>query len=690
MSHRVLLEIGMEECPARFMPPAMQQIERLIAEQFRAARISFETVRSMGTPRRLTVWVDGVAEKQEDLAEEVKGPPKQAAFDAEGRPTKAAEGFARKQGLSVDELEVRETEQGSYVYARKSEPGRPTQEVLAEVLPSVIQRLSFPKSMRWGAGNTRFIRPIRWIVALFDEAIIPFEYAGVRSGRESKGHRFLSEGPVVIPDPDGYVDALRSAGVIVDPEERRDMIANQLVQCADEVNAEVWEDSELLDEVTFLVEHPTALLGSFDPSYLDLPVEVLVTTMKKHQRYFPLLDKLGNPVAQFIAVRDGDTRALDQVRAGNEKVLAARLADARFFFEEDQKVPLADRIEQLDDVLFQEALGSMRDKVDRIVRLTEFLGENLQVDSNELQRALRAAELCKADLVTQMVYEFPELQGIMGREYALADGEDELVAQAIDEHYAPRFSGDALPESAAGSLVSLADRLDTLAGCFAVGLMPSGSQDPYALRRHALGMLHILLEHQWTLSLPAALDHALNGLADRVQFGPELKELLLEFIAARLRGILLDQGFRADHVDAVLARGLNDVPDVVKRLNALKELDAAGALSVVIRIHERTANLAGKAERSAVQEELFAEPAEESLWKALQQTEQHFEDRIAQRDYVAAMQAVQELAPEVDAFFDAVMVMVEDQATRQNRLSLLKRISNLTGYLADLRLVIEA
>lgn len=690
MSHRVLLEIGMEECPARFMPSAMQQLERLVAEQFRAARIAFDTVRSLGTPRRLTVLVDGVADTQEDLAEEVKGPPKQAAFDAEGRPTKAAEGFARKQGVSVEELEVRETEQGAYVYALKRESGRPTPEVLTEVLPSVIQRLSFPKSMRWGSGTTRFIRPIRWIVALFDDAIVPFEYAGVHSGRESRGHRFLSEGPVVIPDPDGYVSALRSAGVVVDPEERRQMIAAQLVQCANEVNAQVWEDSELLDEVTFLVEHPTALLGSFDPSYLDLPVEVLVTTMKKHQRYFPLIDKQGNPVPQFIAVRDGDTRALDQVRVGNEKVLAARLADARFFFEEDHKVPLADRVEQLGEVLFQEALGSMRDKVERIVRLTQYLGEALDIDAHELRLALRAAELCKADLMTQMVYEFPELQGIMGREYALADGEDELVAQAIDEHYAPRFSGDAPPETAAGSLVSLADRLDTLAGCFAVGLMPTGSQDPYALRRHALGLLHILLERQWTLSLPAALDYALNGLSDRVQWSAELKELLLEFIAGRLRGILLEQGYRADHVDAVLARGLNDVPDVVERLNALKELDAAGILPVVMRIHERTANLAGKAEDNSVAEDLLAEPAEERLWTTLRQAEQAFHAHVAERDYVAAMRAVQELAPDVDAFFDAVMVMVEDERTRQNRLSLLKRISDLTGCLADLKLIAEA
>lgn len=676
----------MEECPARFMPGALAQLERLTAEVLREARLDFGEIRVFGTPRRLSVIVSGLAEKQQDLSVEVKGPPRQAAFDASGAPTPAAIGFARKQGVPVESLEVRETDQGAYVYARREEKGLPAPDVLRRVLPELIQRISFPKTMRWGSVSTRFVRPIRWIVALFDEDVIPFEIANVASGNESRGHRFLGPGRVVIPHPGRYVETLRAAGVIVDPQERRQRIAEQVARCAADEGARAWEDDELLEEVTFLVEHPTALVGAFDPSYTELPVEVLVTTMKQHQRYFPLVDFEGAPVARFVAVRDGGDADLDVVRAGNEKVLAARLADARFFFEEDQRRRLAERVEGLKDILFQESLGSMFEKVERILRLTRFLGERLGVSADELATALRAAELSKCDLLTHMVYEFPELQGIMGREYALRDGESPAVAQAIDEHYAPRFSGDAVPRSVAGSLVSLADRFDTLAGCFAVGLIPSGSHDPYSLRRHTLGILHILWEREWELLIGEAIDFALEAIAQRVPVSEDVAENLREFFAGRMRGLLIERGDRADLVDAVLARAFRSVPDVLRRLETLRVALEDGRLSELARTYERAANLADKAEVDAqVQVQLLRTEAERSLLAALERAENAAEQQLRSGAYGELVETLCTLAGPVDVFFAEVLVMDPDPDVRRNRLALLRRVANVLGSLADLR-----
>src|SRR5690606_35677395 len=460
----LLLEIGMEECPARFVGPALEELGRLAAERLADARIAHGAVRTLGTPRRLAVLVEDVAAHQAELTREVKGPPARAAFDPSGAPTRAALGFAASQGVAVEELVVKETEGGAYVYAVRREAGRPTRDVLPAVLHSLVTSLKFPKSMRWGNGTLRFARPIRWLVALLGDEVVPFELEGVTAGRATRGHRTLADRAIELESAGRYVEVLREQGkILVDVVERRASILRQVETLARQAGGQLVMDEALLDEVTHLVEWPTALLGSFDPDFLEVPEEILITTMKEHQRYCPV--RAGKLLPVFVAVRNGDETALDVVRAGNERVLAARLADARFFYAEDLKRPLADRVDQLKGILFQERLGSLWDKVERVRRIIRQVSEGY---SGEVRaKAERAAFLAKADLVTQVVYEFPELQGVMGRAYALASGEDPEVAEAILEHYMPRHAHDRLPATEAGVLVSLADKADTIVGCFA-------------------------------------------------------------------------------------------------------------------------------------------------------------------------------------------------------------------------------
>ncbi|MGQ9556915.1 MAG: glycine--tRNA ligase subunit beta [Desulfurispora sp.] len=686
MEKTFLLEIGMEEMPARFVSPARQQLAEQAAGLLEQERLPFGRIRTMATPRRLALLVEGLAEKQEARVVEAKGPAVKVAFDQDGRPTRAAEGFARSQGVAVTDLVVRPVGPVEYVFAVKQEESLPAVQVLQHILPRLLAGLHFPKPMRWGSQEVRFIRPVRWLVALYGSQVVPFSFAGCQSGNVTTGHRFLAPRPLVVESPEQYVELLRQAFVIVDPAERQKIIWQQIQQVAAAAGGRVEPDPELLEEVTNLLEYPTAFLGSFSETYLSMPREVLVTPMREHQRYFPVLDRAGNLLPHFVGVRNGTAEHLDTVRAGNEKVLRARLADAAFFWQEDLRTSLADRVAALARVTWQEALGTMLDKVERLKKIAAFLAGQLGVDNAQAATAVRAAHLCKADLVTSMVYEFPELQGIMGREYARRQGEAPEVAQAIYEHYLPRFAGDELPGTLPGQILSLAEKIDNLVGCFAIGLIPTGSQDPYALRRQALGICHIVLAGKLTFSLSRLIEETYQAYAG-INLQADCRKVqdeLQEFIAQRMKGLLLESGYTYDTVDAVLAAGVDDLLAVRERCAALQEVRQDAAFAAALTAFTRAANLVKKYAGAALHPDLLHHQAEKDLYRALQDVQARVAGHLAAGRYAAAFTSLARLKEPVDSFFDQVMVMVEDAAVRQTRLALLQMVTDLTRPLADL------
>ena len=717
----LLVEVGCEEIPADDCREARRQLAERAGTALAEAGLPYELVRALGTPRRLTLVVKGLAARQEAREEWVRGPSRAAAFGPGGEPTRAALGFARGQGVDVADLVVRQTPQGEYVFARKVIAGRPAAEVVAELLPAILGGLEFRRTMRWGAGEHRFVRPVQWLVALLGEEVLPVSFAGVRAGRVTYGHRFLHPQPIQLASAaeEDYRERLERAFVLVDPEERRRRIVEQARAVAAAAGGEAEIDPELLDEVVDLVEYPTAFTGSFAPEMLELPRDVLVTTMKVHQRYFPVRqpgsDRL---LPHFIAVRNGDERHLDTVRRGNERVIRARLADARFFYAQDRQRRLADRVPELERISFLPGLGTLLDKTRRLERLVEWLAEHLGLPAGEREAAARAAHLAKADLVTAMVYEFTELAGRMGRQYALLDGEAPAVAEALAEQYLPRGGDDQLPATLPGLLLAVADRLDTLAGCFAAGLEPTGSQDPYGLRRAGVGLLRLLAGpaaqgpagrtggdagtpadtgaagsgHPSLPPLDALLDQALAGYLPpvapptvEVRFDPgEARARLLDFLAARLRGLLAEAGYAHDVIQAVLAVDGRDVPGVWARARAVAGLLASPLAADVLTVHRRAANLAGRAEADAVDPALFREPEEQALHAAVEAAAGAVQEALAARDYGSYFQAIAGLRPAVDAFLDRVLVMAEDPALRANRLALLKRVAGLAGRVAAL------
>ena len=692
MTKDFLLEIGTEEIPARFLGPALRQIEETLRGQLTEKRIDFQGVRLAGSPRRMAVCVVGLAENQQPLIKEVKGPAAKVAYNANGQPTPAVLGFARSQGVDVADLVVRSVGPVEYVFASKSDQGRPTMDVLAEFCPALITGLNFPKPMRWGELEFRFARPIRWLVALYGEEILPFELAGIKSGRTTYGHRFLSTEPVDLKDAGEYFNRLKENFVLVDPQERRKTIWEQVEAVVGAAGGFVEKDEELLDEVTNLVEYPTAFTGGFDPEFLRIPKEVLVTVMREHQRYFPVNGADGKLLPLFVGVRNGTADHMETVRAGNEKVLQARLADASFFWDEDLKEPLAQLTESLKKIVWQESLGTVYDKVQRIHALALYLGERLGIDENTLMKLKRGAHLCKADLVTSMVYEFPELQGIMGREYALQSGEEEIVALAIFEHYLPRFAGDVLPTTTIGRILSLADKFDTLVGCFAIGIQPTGSQDPYALRRQALGIGNIIIDGKLVLSIREIAAIAYEGFRQRVNLKVDREKVLddLEvFFEQRLRGLIIDQGSAYDIVEAVLSTGSDDILGTLQRVEALGQFRANPAFEAVITAFNRANNLSKKYEGSAdVSPQLLQHQDERELYQAVIRVRQELSELLAKRDYHRALAHLALLRKPVDAFFEAVMVMVEDEKVRDNRLALLKSVALLVSPIADLNKIV--
>ncbi|MEA4892728.1 MAG: glycine--tRNA ligase subunit beta [Peptococcaceae bacterium] len=687
-----LLEIGTEEIPAKFMPRALDQLKELAAEALEEKRIAYGEIRSLGTPRRLALIVKDMAEKGQDLSEEVRGPARKAAFDPQGNPTKAVLGFARGQGVTVESLTVKEINGNEYVYATKHTAGVETKPYLQTMIPDLVGMINFPKTMRWGDLDYRFPRPIRWIVSLWNQEVLPFVIAGVPAGKTSRGHRFLGSGQVELTGAENYEKALEAQFVMVDPARRREESWKQIQAVAQANHAVVEEDQELIEEVTYLIEWPTALLGSFSESYLEIPEEVVITPMREHQRYFPVRDKEGKLMNRFVTVRNGGERSLDLVAAGNEKVLAARLSDARFFWDEDRKQPLEAYLPKLEKVVFQEKLGSVGDKVRRIQKLTAYLAEALNADDETKFVALRGAHLAKADLVTNMVFEFTELQGIMGRYYALECGEKPAVAEAVLEHYQPRFAGDATARTRAGALVAIADKMDTIAGIFAVGIEPTGSQDPYALRRAAMGICQTIINQDLDLDLDALIAKALEQyafiLADasaKEQTAGKIKD----FFNARIRNILSDGGHRYDVVDAVMAVPFNKIGQVTDRAMALSAMREDQAFKQLLAVFTRANNLAKKSVSWMIDPSLLKEECEMALHARTLATQAALPQVMEKQGLRGVIAALARLAEPLNAFFDGVMVMAEDEDLRNTRLALLNAIVEMTKIVGDLSRLAE-
>lgn len=686
MSKTLLLEIGTEEVPAHVMPGILSQLKENAAKTFEELRIEYKNIKTLGTPRRSALLVEGLAEQQADLSKENRGPAVNIAFDADGNPTKAAQGFARGQGVKPEELVTKD----GYVYAMVHEKGGQTVDLLGETLKGLVDGLNFPNNMHWADLDYKFIRPLRWLVALYGQDVIDFEVANVKSGRTSRGHRFLSEGDFEIANAEDYVEACRKASIIVDQNERCEMIRQQIAEVAAANGGQAEVNEDLLEEVLYLVEYPTALCGKFDEKYLALPAEAVITPMRDHQRYFPVL-KDGQLLPLFITIRNGGKEHLETVQHGNERVLRARLEDAQFFFDEDRKKTLEQHGEKLKTVVFQDGLGTIYDKALRLEVLAGYIADAIGANEQDKKDAVRAAKLAKADLVTGMVTEFTELQGVMGREYALLDGETKAVAQAIDEHYMPRFAGDSQPASVAGRIVSLADKIDTIVGTFSRGLIPTGSQDPFALRRQALGIVNMLKEAQYHISLGQLVAKAMELLkiADAGQQA-KLQNDVADFMKLRLKNVLADAGIRYDVVDAVFVT-VDDIYGVFLRANAVNEA-VKQDMEKTIQAFVRTGNIARKAEdvQAAVEADLLAEQVEKDLCKAYEAAAAKVEKEIAAQDYAGAIATLSQLAAPIDAFFDGVMVMDKDEKIKNNRLGLLKLVDNLVCQVADFSKIVLA
>jgi len=680
MAKELLFEIGTEEIPARFMPGMLIQFADIARKALADKRIVHGELKTVGTPRRITLIVKDVAEAQADQTTKKKGPSVKLAVDAEGKPTKAVEGFARGAGVTVADL----VNEDGYFHAILHEVGKPVAGLLPELLLGLVETLNFPKNMRWGDLDMKFVRPIHWLVALFGADIISVKVAGIESGRISRGHRVLGSDAVEIVTASDYDSRMAANFVIVDPEERRSLIRSQVEALALQQGGTAAIDAELLEEVLYLVEYPTALCGRFEEKYLDLPPETIITPMREHQRYFPVFSKEGKLLPVFITVRNGGVDFIDNVRHGNERVLRARLADARFFYDEDRKVPLGERVEKLKTIVFQEGLGTMYDKAQRLKKLSAIIAAQLGIGADELFAVERAAELAKTDLVTGMVCEFTELQGVMGREYALLSGESSVVADAIFEHYLPRFAGDILPQTVAGRAVAIADKLDNIITTFSRGLIPTGSQDPYALRRQALGVVNIMIDGEVSLSLRTMVREAmqLTGITN-VEKQHDLSNSVEEFFRLRLKNVLGDAGIRYDIIEALLATDTDDIYSAWLRAKAMASSEGIAAMEKAVESFTRAANLAGKTNCDFIDETLFEVEAEIALYQACQNARSRIDKAKADCDYVGALQVIAELSAPISEFFSAVMVMVDDTKVRDNRLALLRSISTLTLGIAD-------
>ncbi|HXE97940.1 MAG TPA: glycine--tRNA ligase subunit beta [Dongiaceae bacterium] len=677
----LFLEIGCEEIPAGFIPRATAEMEAIITKELAIARLSFGEIKTLATPRRLVLVVKGIPAVQPDAEITATGPSVKAAYDADGKPTKAAEGFARGQGVDVAALRTITTDKGEYLFVSKQETGRPTHELLTELLPALVENIPFKKSMRWGDQDVRFARPVHWIVALFDGAIVPFSFGTVESGKVSRGHRFMANTPFPVSNFSHYLDECERHFVIPDPEKRKEIIRRETHRVATAAGGHLLPDEELLEQVAYLVEYPSAVHGTFSSEFLKVPKEVLITSMRSHQRYFSIVDANGGLLPGFITINNTLTEDPSVVVKGNERVLRARLSDARFFFEEDQKVRLDVRVELLKKVVYQQKLGTSYEKMERFKSLAEGLA--VQLNPAVKAQTSRAAWLCKADLVSGMVGEFPEVQGIMGREYALLEGESADVANAIAEHYLPTQAGGELPASDIGAFVSIADKLDTICGCFGVGLIPTGAADPYALRRATIGIIAIILDKGYRLSLSSLIDGSLNLLATKLTRPKEqVASDVLEFFRARFVN-LMGSSFAADAVDAAIAAGFDDLVEVRARIAALADFKSHPDFEPLTVAFKRVGNIIKEGVDAPVDPSLFQDDAEGVLYEAIQKVKISVGGLMTSGAWLDALTEIASLRGPVDRFFDKVMVMAEDQRVRTNRLALLTTIARLFGKIAD-------
>ena len=679
MAKDLLFEIGAEEIPAGFMPNILGQLKQLAETKLNDAHLPFESIATYGTPRRLSLIVKGLADTSAEISERHKGPSASIAYDADGNATKAAIGFARGKGLDVADLVVED----GYIYAETKTAGVPAKDIVSEMLPQLITGLNFPKSMHWGNLDAKFVRPVRWLVALLDEEVIPVEFATVKSGNVTRGHRFLGADEITIKNAASYVDTLKENFVMVDQDARRELISKQLHDIADSKNASIVWDDDLLEEINYLVEWPTALCGGFEESYLALPDAAIITPMKDHQRYFPLVDQDGKLLPMFLTVRNGSDHSIEVVQAGNERVLRARLDDAKFFFNEDRKKPLIDRQDGLTKIVFQEGLGNLADKTERLLKLGRVFGGECGLHEDAAVVLERATELAKTDLTTGMVTEFTELQGVMGKEYALLDGESPEVAEAIFEQYLPRFAGDVLPQTEAGKVLSIIDKVDNIVATFSRGLIPTGSQDPYALRRQTIGILNILLGSDWNISLRPifkASMELLNVAADKQE---ELLSQVEEFFTLRLKNIFLDREVPHHVIDLLLSNNELSVADAEGLVNALlaNRIDENVEL---VQAYTRMYNLVKDVEYTGVNSDLLKEDAEKALFEAASKASEASLAAWEANDYDAVVAVPATLVPAINKFFEDVMVMDKDEAIKANRLQLVRLAYNVMAIIGDI------
>jgi glycyl-tRNA synthetase beta chain len=702
-STELLLEIGTEELPYQFVAPAQRALQQAAETLLKEQRLAYGSIRTLGTPRRLVLLVEQLARRQASAVKEAMGPSKAVAFDHAGQPTKAAIGFAAGQGIPVEQLQVRQTPKGEYLFAIKQEQGQPVATVLVQALPQLLAKLSFPKAMQWNQTGIRFARPVRWLVALCGGKVLPIEFATIKAGSASQGHRVLGAKTTgakgfTVKSIAQYLKETERHGVIVDQDRRRAMILEQLASLAKSARGQLHQDDDLLEQAVYMVECPHTILGSFNPQYLSLPKEILMTSMKEHQGYFSLVDQKGTLLPNFLAVTNMKLANMQLIREGNERVLAARLADAKFFFDEDRKIPLADRVEKLTQVTFHQKLGTLHQKTARNRDLSTLLASKLSLAYDDQIFCRRAAELGKADLITGMVGEFPTLQGIMGSEYARHDSAAEQVCKAIRDQYLPRGMEGDLPETIHGKIVSLADRLDTIVAFFLAGIVPKGSEDPFALRRHALSIVRIIVEGNLSLDLTTVLDEAESIAKPNITAEPlaTLKNNPLHFILERFRYYVANtHNIREDIIAAVLDAGsaapgsqFGSTVDLVvdlERMKAIQVIATQPSFDPLIVGFKRAHRLTEKEqwERKPVEAGLFQEAAESTLHEIVRKSREEYSAAMTRGDYGQALDVLVRMKGPIDDFFNAVMVNADDQAVRGNRLSLLREVDDLFTSFAD-------
>lgn len=689
MTSELLFEIGTEEIPAGFLSKAVGDMEDIISKTLAEKMIPFSGIKCMATPRRLVLYIADVADRQEDQVIEKMGPAKKTAFDESGSPTRAALGFAKSQGMEVSQLETIVTDKGEYLGARRTIAGKQTAALMPEILTNFLQAIPFKKSMRWANYDLRFARPLHWILALYADNIVPLKIEDIESANTSCGHRFMSPDPFTVSGFDDYLNKARQNYVIADQAERKKLILEEAQKAAAEVGGKLFYTQDLLDTVSYIVEYPVIVRGSFDQEYLNIPKEVLTTTMISHQKYFPVVNDEGKLLPYFIAVSNTKARDLAVVARGNERVLRARLADAAFFFEEDRKVPLDNRVESLKKVVFHTLLGTSHQKVLRFRKLAVKIAQHVKPAVKK--NVERAALLAKADLESLMVGEFSELQGIMGREYAILAGENPIIAGAIYEHYLPVVAGGDLPQSDEGAIVGIADKIDTIVGFFGVGLPPTGTADPYALRRQSLGVINIILDKGYLLTLDFLIDESIKLFKDTLKKpAAEIKKEILGFFQGRLQNQLIAQGLAYDTVEAVLTVGINDVVAALKKIRALQAFRQNPEFEPVSTAFKRVDNILKDFHDGEIDMGLLKDDAEINLFSVFENIKARVEKGIAENDFNFALSELARLRPPVDAFFDGVMVMDKDEKIRRNRLSLLANVSALFHKIADFSKIVTA